>query len=533
MKFGRWLWFAAFIAVWCALRVFWLDADPGVPSMWEYGYNATDEGYYLSGGKEKFLWGYFADLVRMESCTYGYAAGMHWLSYLAYLLFGLSTWMWRIPFFLVCLVAWIAIFFHVAKRTGWGCAFALCVSISCMPIFVAYERTASNDVVVGSLLVLSYVVAAGRTKWRIMASGLLAGMIVLIKPSVFALLPVVVAGVVGDRPIRRSVRAIVLFVVSAGVSVLLCKWLVMLSLLPDASRAGISASEIAGRLAAHYGLPSITDFASHFKGLSSFPRDPSIQILGVATPFLVALPLILAVRNAFLGRWNGHTLLFLSIPAYVAAVSVMNTIYTHYFLPVLFMLPAMFSAAVSELSVSETEDAPDWKKLGVTFAVVLVLCFVGIVFLAGYAVSPAECQNFYSRIYNLPSRNVWCMTGVSMAVFAVSVTAVIAFMRNFRVGRASLPVWFFVALVAASTVFAALPAATLAPFIKQRPDVYFAPMAVSLVVSVVFLVFVFGCRCRLPWRQIACISIPCMVLPFDARMAVCVPGTAGTWYVFS
>ena len=59
MKVGRWLWFATFVAVWCALRVFWLDADPGVPSMWEYGYNATDEGYYLAGGKEKYLWGYF------------------------------------------------------------------------------------------------------------------------------------------------------------------------------------------------------------------------------------------------------------------------------------------------------------------------------------------------------------------------------------------------------------------------------------------------------------------------------------------
>ena len=512
MKFGRWLWFAAFIAVWCALRVFWLDADPGVPSMWEYGYNATDEGYYLAGGKEKYLWGYFVDLARTEAFTYGFSTLTHWLSYLAHLLFGLSTWTWRLPFFAICLAAWSAMFCHVAKRTGAGTAFALCASLSCMPIFVAYERTASNDVLIGSLLVLSYVIAAGKTRWRIVAAGVLSGMIVLVKPSVFVLVPIVLAGVLEDRPIVGSLRSIALFVVSVAASVLACKGLQLLSVMPDAARAGVSAMEIVKRTTTHYPLPSILDFGSHFRGLSSFPRDPSIQLLGVAASLISAVPLAFAVRNVLFGRWNGHLLLFLAIPAYVAAVSVMNTIYTHYFLPVLFMLPVVFSVAVNELSVSETEEAPDWKKLGVTFAVALALCLVGIVFLAGYAVAPAECQNFYSRIYNLPSRNVWCMTGVAMAIFAGAVTAVIAFMRNFRAGRVSFLAWFFISLVVASTVFAALPAATLAPFVKQRSETYFAPMTVSLVVSVMFLMAVFGCRCRLPWRRIACVVVPCMVL---------------------
>jgi hypothetical protein len=50
-------WFAVLgiAALWVVTRALWGDCDPGVPSMWEYGYNATDEGYYLVGGKEKFV----------------------------------------------------------------------------------------------------------------------------------------------------------------------------------------------------------------------------------------------------------------------------------------------------------------------------------------------------------------------------------------------------------------------------------------------------------------------------------------------
>ena len=50
-----WVLFFAFAAIYLAARLPWIACDPGVPSMWEYGYNATDEGYYLDGGKEKFL----------------------------------------------------------------------------------------------------------------------------------------------------------------------------------------------------------------------------------------------------------------------------------------------------------------------------------------------------------------------------------------------------------------------------------------------------------------------------------------------
>ena len=210
MKF--WLLLVAFSLIYLLFRLPWIDCDPGIPSIWEYGYNATDEGYYLSGGKEKFVWNHFVDLPRNEAFTYGFSAGTHWLSYASHLAFGLSTWTWRIPFLCVYFAAWLFAFLHLAKRAGATTAFALCTSVSLVPMVVAYERTASNDALIGALLVISYVCAAGGKRWRIICAALLSGAIILVKPSVWALLPIVAAGVAQDRSLRDSTKDLLLFV---------------------------------------------------------------------------------------------------------------------------------------------------------------------------------------------------------------------------------------------------------------------------------------------------------------------------------
>jgi len=48
-----WLGLATFALVYLALRVFWITCDTGIPSIWEFGFHTTDEGYYLCGGKER------------------------------------------------------------------------------------------------------------------------------------------------------------------------------------------------------------------------------------------------------------------------------------------------------------------------------------------------------------------------------------------------------------------------------------------------------------------------------------------------
>ncbi len=511
-----WLLFVSFVVLYLACRLPWITSDPGIPSVWEYGYNATDEGYYLSGGKEKFVWGFFVDMPRNEAFTYGFSAGTHWLSYLAHRLFGLSTWSWRIPFSAVYLCAWIAMFCYIAKRAGACLAFALCATVSVVPMVVAYERTASNDALIASLLVISYVFAAGRTRWRTVAAGVLAGSIILVKPSVWVLLPIVAAAVAEERELRSCVKDLIVFVVVAASAVFAWKFAVALSVIPDAERAGISIWEVVRRTTTHYPLPPIFDFASHFKGLSAFPRDPSIQLIGGLSSLVLSVPIAMAANAVLARRFNGHLLLFLAVPAYVAAVSVMNTIYTHYFLPVVVMLPIVVIAMWRELSHGKDDSGARTGSLYMVFAI-LGLCGIGLLFLASKSVAPAVSQTFYSRIYNLPQNNVWGLTWPMMLLFVVAVSAVVAAVQVIRQHDVKIAVLHstvaaFVAFVAASGAFAAFPAFALAPYIKKPAAEYFAPMAVALVASAILVCVAFGVVRGQVGRMLVALALPLCVL---------------------
>jgi len=505
MKF--WLLLLAFAAVYLLFRLPWIACDPGIQSVWEYGYNATDEGYYLSGGKEKLLWGFFVDLPRNEAFTYGFSPGTHWLSYVAHLAFGLSTWTWRIPFLAIYLCAWLAAFCHVARRAGATAAFALCTSVSLVPMVVAYERTASNDALIAAILVLAYVCATGRSIWRVAAAGLLSSAISLVKPSVWVLLPIAAAGVVEGNAVKSCLKRLAVFLGVAIAGSFLLKLVVALSVLPDAARAGTTIWEIVRKTTTHYPLPPIFDFASHFKGLSAFPRDPSIQLLGAIAPLLVAIPFAMAARSAVAKRWNGRVVLFLAIPAYVAAVSVMNTIYTHYFLPVVAMLPILLCAISQELDDGEGHS---WGKTAIPYGLVLAACCVGAIFLASHSAPKAVSQNFYSRIYNFPQRNVWGATWPLMLAFTVVATAALAAIRGFKPRALEVAAWAASAFVASSVVFAAIPAFQLAPYMKKGASEYYAPLVASLAASSLFLVAIFGKG--LPRRAIAVFALPLCVI---------------------
>lgn len=499
-----WLGLFAFVGVYFALRAFWLSGDPGIPAIWEYGYNATDEGYYLCGGKEKLLWGRFVDLPRTEAFTYGFSAGTHLLSYLAHLVFGLSTWTWRVPFLVLAYLAWGASYVYLARKSGALRAFLLCLAFSSVPMVIAYERTASNDVLIGALTVMAYVLATGAARWRLFAAAALTSLVVLVKPSVWIVLPIVAAGVLQTRKFSRPWIDVACFVATAVLGIAVCRVGVALSVLPDAQRAGVTVWEVVRRTTTHYPLPSLWDFASHFRGLSAFPRDPSYVFLGVTTAFAVILPAALLLRNVAGGRLNGNTLLFVAVPAYVAAVNVMNTQYTHYFLPALMMLPILTDAAVDELSADGASAAASaWRKTLAALGLSVAACAVGLLFLASWQVSPQDVQPYYSRIYNFPSRNVWGLTAGVLTAFVVAVVAALLLLRGPRDLKRDLPVWTVAAFVAASVVFAAVPAVHLAPALRQSVDFYFAPMAVVLVVAAVMLVSVYGLREAIPWRAAA------------------------------
>lgn len=487
-----WICLGIFVVIYLALRVFWLDGDPGIASAWEYGYNATDEGYYLDGGKEKFLWNHFVDLSRHEAYTYGFSAGTHGLSYLAHLVFGLSTWTWRIPFFLITCLAWIVSFVHLSRRNGASGALLLCVGISSIPMQVAYERTASNDVLIGALTVISYVLATGRSKWRLFAAACVTSLIVLVKPSVWVLMPVIAAGVLQVPKFRTWWIDISLYIISAIAGIFVCKLLVALSVLPDAQAAGIGVWEVVKKTTTHYPLPDIFDIASHLKGISAFPRDPSYVLLGVSSVFVFVFPIALAMKNLVNFRFNGNTLLFVAIPTYVAAINVMNTQYTHYFIPALMMLPMVLTAASEEVEATEGKNPIEWRRVLPVLAFLVFVYLVGVLLLSCFELTPKIAQEYYSRVYNFPAKNVWGATASVMALFVGAVVLILVYLRGLVHARRNILAWLVAAYFAGSVIFSALPAIQVASHLHQTAAYYFAPMAMALAVSGLLLVLLFG-----------------------------------------
>ena len=472
----------AFAALWLALRLPWLGGDAGIPSMWEYGYNVTDEGYYLVGGKEKLLWGHYVDLSRAEASTYGYAPGMHYLSYAAHKVFGLSDWKWRIPFVAINFAAWIVLFLALARKLRPLGAFLVCTAFSCIPMVVAYERTASNDVLIGSLVVMACVAALGAGWWRLVVSALLVTSIVLVKPSVWVLLPLVVCCVMMDRKTRSRLLDAAVFAGSVAAAFALAKLSIHLATVPEAVANGVSVSDIIRRMSAHYGLPNLLDFATNFKGASCFPRDLSGTMLGPMVLFLVPLPVFF-----FLRRISWRTAFGLFIPAYVGAVSIMNTIYTHYFIPVIMAVPLLWMFVSEEKGDAEGTDERA-RNLLVSVALMLGAAFVLYLFLSAPGKLDPAIQRVYSRIYNLPQDNVWSVSALPAVLLALVVTAVCAACGIRRFGYRGLVAPAVASLAVGSVAFALLPAVRIAPAMRIPSETYLMPLVLSVAAGAILLV---------------------------------------------
>ncbi len=491
-KVSDWIWFGTFVVLWCALRLFWLDADAGVPSLWEYGYNVTDEGYYMGAGKDKLLLGFFCDYPIGESFTYGYSPLTHWLAYLGYVLFGLSDWAWRIPFAALYLVAWCLAFIHSARRLGAAQTFLLCAVFASLPVVVAYERTACNDLTIGSLAMAAFFIASGSGVWRIFASAVVAGAIALVKPSVWVLLPFVAAGVLSVRKTRNAWLDVVLFTATAIVAVFGWRAIAVLSVAGEAQLHGLTAAELIRRTTTHNALPSLFDFDQLFRGFSSFPRDICFKAFGPAAAFATVVPLAMAARDVLRRRWGWRILLYLSVPVYVAGVSVNNSICLHYYHPALMALPILFAEIAHDLAEDPPETASA-KAQGVALAFAVAVAVVATFAASDVLPSRPDAESrFFSTISNLPQSIVWGCSLPYLLVPPLLLVVLLASLRGLRALAREGAVWFAVGFAGASVAFAGLPGLRLAPFLKQPDSAWLAPMALSLTASFAFAVIAFG-----------------------------------------
>ena len=446
----------------------------------------------MGAGKDKLLRGVFCDVDCNESVTYGYSALTHWLAYLGYAAFGLTDWGWRVPFLVLYLVAWSMMFFYVRRRCGNLQAFLLCTVLSSLPVVVAYERTACNDLAIGALAAIAFCIASGAGVWRIFAAAAVVGSITLIKPSVWVLLPVVAAGVLSVRKTRAAWLDLALFAASSLGAIWLWRMVAVLSVIPDAKLCGMTASELIRATTTHNALPSLFDFDQMFRGFSSFPRDICLKSMVAVATFVSAVPLAMAAREALARRWSWRILLFLAVPAYVAGVSINNSICLHYYHPALMLLPLVF--AEIQAAFDEDEAKPDEKWLPQAMIVALAAAFALVAAFMSLAqnVSADVAAAAFSNVSNLPRKIVWGQSGAFVLVSAAAMFAVVLFARGFGALKREGAVWFALAAAGALVAFSGLPGLHLAARLRQTEAEWFAPMAMSLAASFVFVALAFA-----------------------------------------
>ncbi len=506
-----------FAILWAALRLPWLSSDGGISFLWEYGFNATDEGYYLYGGKAKYLWGAFISAIGPEAFTFGHSALTHLLAYLGHVFFGLSAWAWRLPFVAINFAAWSALYFHAAHRTRARTAFVLCALFSLVPTVIAYERVAANDVLVASLTVLAYVLAGGRTVARLAGAAVCAAAIAFVKPSVWLLLPIVFAGVMQTPKTNAKWKDAALFAGLFAGAWLVGHLFVRLLLLPDAAAAGVSVSELLRRTTTFNPMiPPLFPLSAHFKAVSAFPRDPGCVALGATAVMMTAFPLWAGLARVWRRRFDGVTLFFFAVPFYVLSAALVNNVYTHYFLPALMLQPVLWTLFATAGTGDPMPQTTQPTRRGNDLLAQLADIAFTVVFLAAWAAlvmshTPSEASPYYSRIYNtlfhpMPKHNVWFFTAPYALVFALLSSAAFATLNRVRRrGTLSVPAnvpaagpVFPSALLGFGVALAALPASCLDGTAVHPAGRYLATMFVSALACHLFFSDFAGSRvCRI------------------------------------
>lgn len=401
-----------------ATRWAWIDCDGGTPSLMEYGYFATDEGYYTGGGRQKLLYGQFVNLTRSAPCTYAICPSSHVLAWFAYSLFGQTTWAHRFFPLLFSTLAWLVTFVFLSRRTLPWIAFALLACVVLNPFLMVYGRTACNDTLMSSLLLIGYIVTRKKGLWAPLAGGCLFGLGLWIKQSIWVLFLIGLSAALMSSVPRQRLKRSLLFLAGFCVSACVQYGLIRLLILNDAISQNTTVSALLKCSNSSYPMPNPFAWAQTFRGLSSFPRSPADGLLGLWIPLFFVLPSLLIIRRLLDRpmRFDGRLLLYATLVAYTLAISILPVFYAHYYIPIIAFVPLLW--------VESRHDLKLWKETGRGFGILLMTCailFVTISFNA-FEIQPekaTELNALLSNAYNLPQDIVWSHNGVYLLTGAI------------------------------------------------------------------------------------------------------------------
>lgn len=387
----------------------WIDCDSGVPSLNEYGYFATDEGYYCGGGRMKFLRGMFISARRAAPCTYKICPSTHVMTWWSFSLFGQTTWAHRVFPLAFCTGAWLAVFAFLARRTLPWIAFLLCAVCTLNPLLIVYGRTACNDTLMASLLLLGYVLTRRRGRLPAFLGGCVFGLGLWIKMSIWALFPLGLSATAMSSSRLRLKRA-GLFLAGFALSACVQYGLIRLLIAEDATEQGVSIANLLAVSDSSYPLPNLFDWRAVLRAVSSFPRCPADGLLGIWSALFLALPCLLVIHRLTERpiRWDGRLLLYLTLPLYAGGIMLLPVFYSHYFIPAITFTPLVWYEARHDLKRwSAGRTTVGWAHAAAGWLIVVLAYHT-------YTVSKENAtlfEPYLSNAYNLPTRIVWSING--------------------------------------------------------------------------------------------------------------------------
>jgi hypothetical protein len=435
----------------------WIDCDGGTPSLNEYGYFATDEGYYCAGGKNQYLFGQMVNMLRGTPNTYAISPGLHVLTWGAFSAFGQTLWAHRVFPMLIHLGAWLALFAYLARRTPAPVAAALCAACLLNPLLLAYSRTASNDILVGSIALAGYVLARGRRPYHALLGGAVFGLGVWAKASIWMLAVLGLSAALMAATPRERLRRAMAYAAGFGLAVLASWGAIRLLIVADAVAQGVTVRELLAASDSSYPLPNPLHLLSTCKLVAAFPRYPTDGLLGMWVPLLVVLPALLLLRRLTDGpvRWDGRLLLYATFLAYAGGIMILPVYYAHYFLPLLLFVPVLWTEARRDLARWHGARRPLLPLA--LLSVALAWIFFDFYHFRVPPERATELTPFLTNAYVMPQRVMWDANGWHILVAALLLAGCILLMRQ-QVPRGLLALGIAVTAVGVAEVcFALLP----------------------------------------------------------------------------
>jgi len=469
----------------------WIDCDGGTPSLNEYGYFATDEGFYTGGGKQKLLFGRFINATRSAPCTYAICPATHLLTWGAFSIFGQTTWAHRVFPFLFSTLAWLCLFHFLSRKTLAWIAFLLCAVCMLNPFMMVYGRTACNDTLMASVLLLGYIITRKKGFLFPFLGGLVFGLGLWVKQSIWVLFPLGLSGAaMASSPKDRWFRMLYC-TLGFLVSVCVQYGLIRLMIYADARSQDVTVGQLMKLSNSSYPLPNPFDWMQTFRGVSSFPRFPTGGLLGICIPLFLVLPALLLLRRLTDTpvRWDGRLLIYLTLPLYVAGIMILPVYYAHYFIPLIAFIPILWLEARHDLKL--------WagKTHGAALALMALALFGVMASFHSFEVTADKADSlslYLANAYNLPQQIVWMRNGVHILAAAAVLTGLGLLARQRKPTPGVFIGIMLSALGVADLCYCRFPLSEAYKYTSLFPETMKDVARLLQVVSVVLLFVVWG-----------------------------------------